>query len=86
MNNKIKNSSSLFLIILVGIVLGNFLSSALATLPYMKWLNYSYTFGLTSPLEVDFVVFYLELLFNFTISIGSFFGLLVAIFVYKKLL
>ncbi len=84
--SKNKNSASLFLIILVGIVTGNFISSSLSTLKNFEWIGYYYTFGLTSPLEIDFVVFDLQLLFTFTVSIGSVFGVLLGIYIYKKLI
>ncbi len=88
MNNKykVKNSGTLFLLVLVGIVTGNFISSALSTINNLQWLDFFYTFGLKSPLEIDFIFFNLQLLFSFTISIGSIFGVLLAIFIYKKLI
>ncbi len=88
MNNrhKTKSSTTLFLLILVGIVTGNFLSSSLSSLNNMSWLDYFYTFGLKTPLEIDFVIFNLQLLFSFTISIGSILGVLIGIYIYKKLI
>ncbi len=85
-NHKIKNSTSLLLLIFVGIVTGNFITSSLAKVNNMSWIDFSYKFGLTSPLELDFVVFDLQLLFSFTISIGSILGVLLGIYIYKKLI
>ncbi len=84
--HKSKNSATLFLLILVGIVTGNFISSSLSSLNNMSWLDYFYTFGLKTPLEIDFVVFNLQLLFSFTVSLGSIFGVLIGIYIYKKLI
>ncbi len=88
MNNKHKNKNSitLFLLVLVGIVTGNFISTGLSTFDNLQWIDYFYTFGLKTPLEIDFVIFNLQLLFSFTISIGSIFGVLLGIYIYKKLI
>ena len=40
-----KNNWALFLLLLAGIVLGGFIGSLAAGVPFLSWLNYGQTFG-----------------------------------------
>ena len=48
-----KNAWALFLLLLAGIVLGGFIGTLTAGVPFLSWLNYGQSFGLTSPVVLD---------------------------------
>ena len=45
-----KNNWALFLLLLAGIVLGGFIGSLAAGVPFLSWLNYGQTFGFANPI------------------------------------
>lgn len=73
------------LVILAGIVLGGFIGEYLGSMPFLNWLKYGKEFGFISPLVLDLGV--LKITFTLTIkfNLGVIIGLIVAIFLYKKL-
>ena len=48
-----KNTWSLFLLLLAGIVLGSFIAHLTAGVSALSWLSYGKTFGLSSPIVLD---------------------------------
>ena len=56
-----KNAWALFLLLLAGIVLGGFIGTLTAGVPFLSWLNYGQSFGLTSPVVLDLGVLVLTL-------------------------
>lgn len=80
-----KNGWALFLLILAGIVLGGFLGSLAKNVEWLQWLNYGLSFGMENPLELNLQILMLVLQLNFKITITSIIGVIVAIFIYKKL-
>ena len=48
-----KNNWALFLLLLAGIVLGGFIGSLAAGVPFLSWLNYGQTFGFANPIVLD---------------------------------
>jgi hypothetical protein len=64
-----KNGWSLFLLILAGVVLGSFISHLTSGIAGLSWLNFGQSFGLASPLKLDF-------------TIGSIIGIIVAAIIY----
>lgn len=80
-----KNGWSLFLLLLAGIVVGGFLGYLTQNVSWLSWLNYGQTFGLTSPVELNIGVMILTFGLTINFNIASILGIVIAIFVYRKL-
>lgn len=80
-----KNNWTCFLLILVGIVLGSFIGSLVAEVPFLSWLNYGQTFGLESPVTVDLGILVISFGLTIKITMASVIGVVLAIIVYRLL-
>ncbi|MDD6327501.1 MAG: DUF4321 domain-containing protein [Eubacteriales bacterium] len=80
-----KNKWTLLLILLSGIVLGGFLGYLCRDIPWLSWLNYGQTFGLSEPVVLDLGIFVLTLGLTIMINISSIIGIVIGIIIYKKL-
>ena len=69
-----KNNWALFLLLLAGIVLGGFIGSLAAGVPFLSWLNYGQTFGFANTFGL-----------SIKITIASIIGVLIAIIIYRFL-
>ena len=78
-----KNNWALFLLILTGIVLGGFIGNLAVGVPWLSWLSYGQTFGLTSPLILDLGILVLTFGLTIKITIASIIGVLLAILIYR---
>ena len=78
-----KNAWALFLLLLAGIVLGGFIGTLTAGVPFLSWLNYGQSFGLTSPVVLDLGVLVLTFGLTIRITIASIIGVLLAILIYR---
>ena len=81
---KDKNIWILILFILCGIVVGGLLGELARHVEFLSWLAYGQEFGLTSPIELDLSVIKLTFGLIFKINIASIIGIVLAIFIYKK--
>lgn len=82
MNSK-KNNWTLVIILLCGIVLGGFLGTLASKISFLSWLGYGDTFGLTSPVVLDFGILVLTFGLTISINIASIIGLIIGIIVYR---
>ena len=73
------------LVILAGIVLGGFIGEYLGSMPFLNWLKYGKEFGFISPLVPDLGVLKITFALTIKFNLGVIIGLIVAIFLYKKL-
>lgn len=85
-----KNTWTLFLLILAGIVLGGFIGYLAKDVSYLSWLNYGKEFGIGSADSSDIIRINLGVMiisFGLTIKINlvSIIGVIAAIIVYKKI-
>ena len=80
-----KNNWTCFLLILVGIVLGSFIGSLVAEVPYLSWLNYGQSFGLDSPVTVNLGILVLSFGLTIKITMARVIGVVLAIIVYRLL-
>ena len=80
-----KNNWPCFLLILVGIVLGSFIGSLVAEVPYLSWLNYGQSFGLDSPVTVNLGILVISFGLTIKITMASVIGVVLAIIVYRLL-
>lgn len=75
----------LLLLLLAGIILGGFLGNALEKIPFLSWLNYGSSFGLSSPLVLELGVLRLQLGLTIRFTIAGMLGMIFAFFIYRKL-
>lgn len=85
MATKDKNIWILLVFILSGLVVGGLLGEIAAKVDWLGWLSYSQTFGLADPIILDLSVVKITFALMFKISVSSIIGLLLAVFVYKKI-
>ena len=80
-----KSNTVFALTLISGLVIGGFLGDVIARLPFLGWLNYGKTIGLTNPfyLDLSFMTFTFGLTLNLTIA--GIIGMVIALILYKKL-
>ena len=84
MATRDKNIWILLLFILSGLVVGGLLGEVASKVDFLWWLGYGESFGLTSPLELDLNIIKITFGLVFKINITSIIGMIIAIFIYKK--
>lgn len=80
-----KNSWALLLMILAGVVLGGFIGQLASKVPFLSWLNYGQTFGLSQPLVLDLGILVLTFALTIKITIAGILGIILAIIIYRFL-
>ena len=80
-----KNNWALFLLLLAGIVLGGFIGSLAAGVPFLRLLNYGRTFGFSNPIVLYFGFLVITFGLSIKITIASIIGVLIAIIIYRFL-
>lgn len=84
MATRDKNIWVLMLFILSGLVIGGLLGNLAGQVDFLWWLAYGESFGLTSPIELNLSILQISFKFVFQINVASIIGMLIAIFVYRK--
>lgn len=79
-----KNIWILILFLLSGIVVGGLLGELASHVNFLSWLAYGQEFGLSTPIELNLNVIKLTFGLVFKINIASIIGIVLAIFIYKK--
>ncbi len=85
MATKDKNIWILLVFILSGLVVGGLLGQLASNVDWLWWLSYNQTFGLQDPIVLDLSVVSITFALMFRISVASIIGMLLAIFIYKKI-
>ena len=80
----VKLVKSLILFILCGIVVGGLLGEFATQVDFLWWLSYGQSFGISQPIELDLSVIKLTFGLMFKINISSIIGMVLAIFIYRK--
>jgi hypothetical protein len=85
-----KNSWSLLLIILAGVVLGGFIGYLAQDVPYLSWLNYGQKFGIgdgnsSGIIRLNLGVMVISFGISIKITIAGIIGMILAILIYRKL-
>lgn len=80
-----KNTWALFLLLLAGIVLGGFIGYSIKDIEYLSWLNYGQEFGLKNPVTLNLGILTITFGINIKITMASILGVIISIFIYKKL-
>ena len=78
-----KNAWALFLLLLSGIVLGGFIGTLVADIPFLSWLNYGQSFGLENPVVLDLGILVLTFGLSIRITVARIIGVLIAILIYR---
>ena len=85
MATKEKNVWILLVFILSGIVIGGLLGEFASRVDWLWWLSYGQNFGLSTPITLDLSVIQITFGLGFRINISSIIGMVLAIFIYKKI-
>lgn len=85
MATRDKNLWVLIVFILSGLVLGGLIGEIASRVDFLWWLSYGQEFGLSSPLELDLSVVRITFALIFKINVASIIGLLIGVFVYRKI-
>ena len=85
MATKEKKIWILIIFILSGLVIGGLIGELASKVNWLWWLSYSQSFGLESPLILDLGVMKITFALMFKISVSSIIGMVLAIFIYKKI-
>ena len=85
MATREKNIWILLIFILSGLVVGGLLGELASRVDWLWWLSYSQSFGLQTPITLDLNIMQITFALMFKISISSIIGLVLAVFIYKKI-
>ena len=85
MATREKNIWVLLVFLLAGLVVGGLLGKLASEVSWLWWLSYEQQFGLESPIVLDLSVIQLTFGLMFKINVASIIGMLLAVFIYKKI-
>ena len=85
MGTRDKNIWILMVFILSGLVIGGLLGRLASNVPTLWWLSYEQQFGLQTPLVLDLSILQLTFGLIFKINVASIIGMLLAVFIYRKI-
>lgn len=85
MATKEKNIWILIVFLLSGLVLGGLLGELASKVDWLWWLSYGESFGLATPIELELNVITITFGLMFKINIASIIGMVIAIFIYRKI-
>ena len=74
----------LLVFILSGLVIGGLIGKLASSVPWLWWLSFEQEFGLNEPLILDLSILKLTFGLMFKINIASIIGMIIAVFIYKK--
>lgn len=79
-----KNFLILLVFLLSGLVIGGLVGQLASSIDALWWLSYGESFGLTQPIQLDLSVIQITFGIIFKINISSILGMILAIFIYRK--
>jgi len=85
MATREKNIWILLVFLLAGLVIGGLLGKLASSVSWLWWLSYEQEFGINVPIVLDLSVLKLTFGLMFKINIASIIGMVLAIFIYKKI-
>ena len=80
-----KNFWILLVMLLAGIVLGGFMGQLANGISWLSWLNFGQSFGLDSPLVINFGILVITLGLTIKITMASIIGIAIAIIIYRMI-
>ena len=84
MATREKNIWVLMVFILSGLVIGGLIGKLASSVPWLWWLSFEQEFGLNEPLILDLSILKLTFGLMFKINIASIIGIVLSIFIYRK--
>ena len=84
MASRDKSVWILLVFILSGLVIGGLLGKLAGNVSWLWWLSFEQKFGLESPIVLDLNILKLTFGLMFKINIASIIGMIIAVFIYKK--
>ncbi len=85
MATRDKNIWILIIFILSGLVVGGLLGELAGQVDWLWWLSFGQQFGLEEPVVLNLNVVTITFALMFKINISSIIGMVLAIFIYKKI-
>ena len=80
-----KNFWILLIMLLAGIVLGGFMGRLANGISWLSWLNFGQSFGLDSPLVINFGILVITLGLTIKITMASIIGIAIALIIYRMI-
>ena len=80
-----KNFWILLIMLLAGIVLGGFMGQLANGISWLSWLNFGQSFGLDSPLVINFGILVITLGLTIKITMASIIGIAIALILYRRI-
>ncbi len=80
---KYKNCWVLLLLMLAGVVLGGFAGDLTQGISWLSWLNVGQSFGLDSPLVINFGILVISFGFHLKITMAGIIGIAAALITYR---
>ena len=80
-----KNFWILLIMLLAGIVLGGFMGQLANGISWLSWLNFGQSFGLDSPLVINFGILVITLGLTIKITMESIIGIAIALIIYRMI-
>ena len=78
-----RNFWIILIMLLAGIVLGGFMGQMAEGIPWLGWLNFGQSFGLDSPLVVNFGILVITFGLTIKITMASIIGVAIALIIYR---
>lgn len=85
MATREKNIWILLVFLLSGLVIGGLLGTIASKVDFLWWLSYEQSFGISTPIELNFNVLEITFGLMFKINVASIIGMAIAIFIYRKI-
>ena len=82
---KNKNVWVLLILLLTGVVLGGFIGNVTEGIPALSWLSFGESFGLHTPLVLDFGILVVTFGLSIRITMAGIIGVVLALLVYRWL-
>ena len=80
-----KNFWILLIMLLAGIVLGRLMGQLANGISWLSWLNFGQSFGLDSPLVINFGILVITLGLTIKITMASIIGIAIALIIYRMI-
>ena len=80
-----KNFWILLIMLLAGIVLGGFMGQLANGISWLSWLNFGQSFGLDSPLVINFGILVITLGLTIQITKAIIIGIAIALIIYRMI-
>lgn len=80
-----KNFWVLLILLLAGVVLGGFIGNIAEGIPLLSWLSFGESFGLNTPLVLNFGILVITFGLSIRITMAGIIGMALALLIYRWL-